>query len=455
MSLYGKQDLLGRVLLNHGLVTEQQLSAALESQKTSAKRLGTILVDKGWLTERELSYGISKQLMIPFVSAMEVEPEREALDLIPYSVALRLEVLPYKVEDNNIQVIISEPLNLLALDEIRMYTGLNVKTLVSTVSEIRLAIAGVYRQNEVKKDYFDTEKSFRLGEILITSGLISERQLKIALDNQSKTHEKLGQTVLNLGFINELQLTDALSKQLQIPMILLSSHSPSEAALSLVPRSFAEKHQILPVSFLPDGELRIAITELLSKESVQELRDIAGSDIEFVLALPSAMRREIPRFYRVLELEEIEETRKGTRGALLGDILMNGGAITRQQLHNALDEQKLTNMRIGEILIKNGHVSEKQLAVAISTQLDIPMVSFQETNPTREALSLVPIDIARRLEIIPLEVEGDILKIAIAEPLNLLAIDELRDFTGKNISPMVSTPSQIRFNLDNFYRENG
>nr|HPI98827.1 type II secretion system protein GspE [Synergistales bacterium] len=57
--------LLGNVLVNHGLITEEQLEAALAEQKLNRKRLGDILVDNGWICERELTQGISKQLLIP------------------------------------------------------------------------------------------------------------------------------------------------------------------------------------------------------------------------------------------------------------------------------------------------------------------------------------------------------------------------------------------------------
>jgi len=451
MYIHGKQDLLGRVLVNHGLITVEQLSSALRKQKHAEDRLGSILVKNGWLSERDLSIGISKQLMIPFVDMNDVQPEEEALRLIPLSVAERLEILPLLITEGALLVVISEPLNLLALDELRMFTGLEVKTSVSTATDIRCAISRWYKKKDMKTDLFDDEKCFRLGDILITSGLLSERQLRIALEDQKITHQRLGHIIMKHGFLNELQLTDALSKQLHIPMILLASHEPSIDALSLVPREMAENHQLLPVNLTPDGALKIAIAEPLSKETVQELRNICDREVEFAMALPSAIKREIPRFYRALDIKDIEGTKEISKGVLLGDILMNDGAITRKQLVEALDEQKINKMRIGEILIKNGLVSERQLAIAVSTQLDLPLISFDDITPSKEAMELVPINIAKRLEIIPVDLDGDILRVAIAEPLNLLAIDELRGFTGKHISLMVSSPSQIRMKMDQFY----
>lgn len=453
MYYHGKSRLLGNVLVNHGLITEEQLESALAEQKINRKRLGDILVDNGWICERDLTQGISKQLFISYIEMNEMDPTPQALALVPESIAERLEIVPLKVTDNTLSIAIAEPLNLLALDELRMITGLNIEMAVATATDIRMAICKWYKEQECSPGIFESEKCFRLGEILFTAGLISERQLKEALEEQDFNKKRLGEIFMEHGWINELQLIDAVSKQLQIPMILLSSHVPSPDALRLVPRAMAERFGILPVSLLANSQIRIAMTEPLRGEALGELRAAVDREIEFAIALPSAIRREIPRFYRVLELEEISGSSGGysEKGALLGDILMNDGAVTKHHLSEALQEQGITRMRLGEVLIKNGVITEKQLARAISTQLNIPLVSLEHTRPTLDALGMVPKIMAQRLEIIPLDIEDGYLRIAIAEPLNLMAIDELRSYTNMDLELMVATPSQIRAKLDIFY----
>lgn len=453
MYYHGKSRLLGNVLVNHGLITEEQLEAALAEQKLNRKRLGDILVDNGWICERELTQGISKQLLIPYLEMNEIEPTPQAVALVPEAIAVRLEIVPLKVTEDTLSIAIAEPLNLLALDELRMITGLNVEMSVATPTDIRMALCTWYRDQECSPGKFESEKCFRLGEILFTAGLISDKQLKQALEEQEFSKKRLGEIFMEHGWINELQLVDAVSKQLQIPMILLSSHEPSPEALRLVPRAMAERFAILPVSLLPNGQIRIAVTEPLKGEAIRELREAVEREIEFAIALPTAIRREIPRFYRVLELEEITgaSSAYSEKGALLGDILMNDGAITKSKLSEALQEQRITRMRLGEVMIKNGLITETQLARAISTQLNIPMVSLEHTRPTLDALGMVPRIMAQRLEIIPLAIEDGYLRIAIAEPLNLIAIDELRSYTNLDIELMVATPSQIRAKLDMFY----
>lgn len=452
MYFHGKKNLLGSVLVSHGLITEEQLEAALRLQKQTNLRLGETLVSNGWITEEDLSKGISKQLFIPFVKISDLDPDLDALCIIPQPVAERLDILPLgKTEDNRLKVAIAEPLNLLAIDEIHLLSGMEVELVVSTATQIRNGIRRWYTYQECSHIVFESEKSFKLGEILFTSGLLSEKQIKQVLEEQNTTHNKFGEIILSHGWINELQLTDAISKQLQIPMVLLASHEPSPEALRLIPRDIAERYTLLPLSILDGNKLQVAISEPLPAEAVFTIRKSTDHEIIFALALPTAIEREIPRFYRTIEISTPVSQKLTQKGALLGDILINDGAITRKKLDEALQEQRVNRMRLGDILIKNGEITELQLTRAISTQLGLPMVSLEINRPTPEALAVVPKFVAQRLEVIPLTVENGYLVVAIAEPLNLLAIDELRSFTGMNIELMVTTPTEIRSRLAVFY----
>ena len=453
MDFHGKSDLLGRVLVAHGMITEAQLESALAQQKVSGERLGDILINNGWISEQNLMKGISRQLIIPFVDLACVSPSQKILDMVPLNIVERLHIFPLGIENGKLRVAISEPLNLLAIDELRLITGFDITLAVATLSDIFCSIDRHYKRRESIDPSFERDKSFRLGELLFASGVITEKQLNIALEEQKTSGEKVGEIILAHGWINELQLTDALSKQLHIPMVLLASYEPSTLALKKVPRAFAEHNLLLPLAIMPGNVLRIAVSYPLNRNVVEELRDMTGCDIEYALALPSAFKRELPRYYRMLDSEGIAHERMAQKGALLGELLMNDGVITKKQLEEGLDEQRVNSMRLGDILIKNGVISEKQLAKAISSQLGLPVISLDDRSPDPEALGIVPRMVAERLQVIPISVEGvNTLRIAIAEPLNLLAIDELRTFTGMNIDLSVTTPTEIRSRIAVFYK---
>ncbi len=140
----------------------------------------------------------------------------------------------------------------------------------------------------------------------------------------------------------------------------------------------------------------------------------------------------------------------------LGDLLVNAGAISEKQLQSALMEQQLTNLRLGEILIKNGFLTERQLAEALSSQLKLPMVTLARYRPMIEALRMVPENVARRLDLLPLAVlDNNHLFIAMADPLNIISIDEVRMLTGMEVDVGVAIPSEIRRDMDSFYSVRG
>lgn len=137
----------------------------------------------------------------------------------------------------------------------------------------------------------------------------------------------------------------------------------------------------------------------------------------------------------------------------LGELLLNAGAITPENLDIALLEQKKSHMRLGEVLIKNGYLSELHLAEALSEQLELPYISLLKVVPEQEALNLIPENIAIRLKLIPLELIGDnLIRIAMSDPMDSLAIDEIRVLTRKEVTICVATFHDVNQAISTYYR---
>ena len=137
----------------------------------------------------------------------------------------------------------------------------------------------------------------------------------------------------------------------------------------------------------------------------------------------------------------------------LGDLLVDAGAITPANLQAALAEQKVSQMRLGEILIKNGYLTEAALAEALCKQLELPFVSLANVRPNQEAISSLPENIAERLNVMPLAIAADgKLTVAMSDPLNAFAIDELRMVTNREVDVKVATASDIRRAITSYYK---
>ena len=128
----------------------------------------------------------------------------------------------------------------------------------------------------------------------------------------------------------------------------------------------------------------------------------------------------------------------------LGELLVNAGAITKMNLEAALGEQKVSQMRLGEVLIKNGYLTELHLAEALCEQLELPFVSLVQTRPSQGALALIPENVAVRLNVIPVSIDGiQKITVAMSDPMDALAVDEIRMLTNRDVSIMVATASDI------------
>jgi len=139
----------------------------------------------------------------------------------------------------------------------------------------------------------------------------------------------------------------------------------------------------------------------------------------------------------------------------LGEILIKQGLVTQQQLEEALRLQKRSGRPIGDILIENNFVSEKDVCDALARQLDIAFVSLKDGSliPSEEQSleKLIPESFARQQMILPLSKQGNILNVAVFNPLDLLLVDNLKRIAKCEINPVMATRADLREAIDKFY----
>lgn len=135
----------------------------------------------------------------------------------------------------------------------------------------------------------------------------------------------------------------------------------------------------------------------------------------------------------------------------MGEILVSAGAITSDQLHQALEEQKKTKQRLGQVLIRLGIITEQALIKSLEEQAGIPYVDMDTYLVDREAVNLVPEELARRHNLVPLFKIENTLTVAMANPLDIYALDELRARLGFEVEPVISFENKIRQAIDQYY----
>jgi len=135
----------------------------------------------------------------------------------------------------------------------------------------------------------------------------------------------------------------------------------------------------------------------------------------------------------------------------LGDILIQAGMITPDQLAAAIEVQKQTKDRLGKVLIQLGFISEENLIKTLAHQLKINYVNLKEEKLDPSLAQLIPDKVARRHMVVPLARMGQVLMVAMADPLNIFALDDLAFKTGLEIEPVIASEKDILFALDQVY----
>ncbi len=135
----------------------------------------------------------------------------------------------------------------------------------------------------------------------------------------------------------------------------------------------------------------------------------------------------------------------------LGDILMEAGLLTKEQLKTVLLEQMKSGKRLGELLIDLRFVSESQLAYCLASQAGILFVDPTTINISPELFQLVPEDLAKRHLAVPLQIKDDKLMVAMVDPLDFESINNLRFHTGIDIQPVVAARREILETIDQNY----
>ena len=135
----------------------------------------------------------------------------------------------------------------------------------------------------------------------------------------------------------------------------------------------------------------------------------------------------------------------------LGELLVRKNVITSEQLEKALEEQKSSGERLGAVLTKLGLVKENELLTFMSNQYGIPSISLSEFDIDPGVLKLIPSEVVHKYRVVPLNLKGSTLIIAMADPSNIFAIDDIKFLTGYRIEALAASESDIKTAMEKHY----
>lgn len=132
-------------------------------------------------------------------------------------------------------------------------------------------------------------------------------------------------------------------------------------------------------------------------------------------------------------------------------MLLEQDLIQEEQLRECVAIQRQSGANLASILVEKGYLNEEDLVITLSEQLGIPHIRVAHYNIPKEVLDEVPETLARQYQMLPVSITGDVLTLAMADPLNIMALDDLRMLTSYEIEPVVAVQSELRDTIEKHY----
>lgn len=137
----------------------------------------------------------------------------------------------------------------------------------------------------------------------------------------------------------------------------------------------------------------------------------------------------------------------------MGELLVERGIIDQRQLEKALALQKEKGGLIGEILVELGFAKEEDIAQSLTAQYGFPFLPLSNYEINADVIDIVPARVARQYVLIPIDKIGNNLTLAMSNPLNIQAIEDVELLSGCNIQTFVSTSSDIKKAIEKYYKD--
>ncbi len=135
----------------------------------------------------------------------------------------------------------------------------------------------------------------------------------------------------------------------------------------------------------------------------------------------------------------------------IGELLLKAQLITSDQLEKVLEDQQQTGGRVGQHLVKNGFVSEEDILDCLSQQYGVPSINLRHFDIDDSIIRLIPADVARKYEFIPVSKTGATLTVAMGDPTNVFAMDDITFITGYRVEPVVASEGALREAIDKYF----
>lgn len=325
-----------------------------------------------------------------------------------------------------------------------------------------------------------TMEKKEIEDILIEEGIINISQLKEAWKLNATLNRPILDIMLELGTITYRDAVFAKAKLLDLDFVDLNEYEvENNDVLTLINEEILRKHTSVPLKI--EGEMLVVVMkdpkdlyalDDLSMATKYQIKPVMGCEQDIVSYLdlafkPNAadekMQNELllteedltnldrSKIQKIIDIQN--ENNSPIFKSKLGELLINSGIIVKEQLEEALKIQESKGGKIGTILIKENFLSQEVLYKFLEAQLNTAYIDINNMDIPESTVFLVKESLARRYVLIPFELEGDILKVAMTDPSDVFALDDLRLSTGMEIVPFLAYEESVLEKIGIYYKK--
>ena len=264
----------------------------------------------------------------------------------------------------------------------------------------------------------------RLGAVLLERGYVNDEALQQAISRHGEVGGRLADILVNIGIISEQRIARAIEESIGIPLVVLPRVDVMPEALSKVPGDLAYEMSAFPFA-LEGNRLRVAFEDPLDALAIEEVEDESDCTVEPYQALGKEIQWALATHYPELGLEPPSDLSIDV-SQRLGNLTVEKGLVTEEQLAVAVEEQQRTGGLLGRILITQGLLDEEQLAQLLAEQVGVEYIETLDDEPFDDALAahLLRFD-AVQFNAVPYREDGEDLVVALSDPRRIPDIEAI------------------------------
>lgn len=313
-------------------------------------------------------------------------------------------------------------------------------------------------------------------QLLIERKILEPEQLKNVRNRGQNNNMSIQHIITELGYASKEELLQVLAEAEGVEYVDLSTYKFEDENLPLLlGEKISRKFEMLALE-KRDNTIIVAMKDPKNIFAIDSARLISSLEVQPVLVDPDELNKKINEFFsnkdEDINLKAIEVAAKSAPkpkkeqivksdnqsnvnvyGKKIGELLIEAGVINDIQLDTALEIQRREGGLLGSIMVKEGFLTKEQLYSVLEEENGIPYFELENAEIQENVVKYVSRKIAAQYKLIPVELENDVLKVAMCDPLNIYAIDDLRLATGLEIKPMFADVELIEQLIEKYYKQ--